>query len=619
MNGSFSLRFVFYRLVLGISLSYGMPATAVDWTITNLGTLGGDSYAFDINARGQVVGYSFTSGDVHHAFLFDGTMRDLGTLEGPTSEAFGINIHGQVVGNSDTSVQPHAFLFDGVMRDLGTLGGEDSVAFSINARGQVVGESTTNDDLATHAFLYDGAMRDLGTLEGATDYGSTAFDINDRGQVVGWSEMISDPVWHAFLFDGVMRDLGTLAGTGTAAYSINARGQVVGWGERYDVPARAFLYDGVMRDLGTLGGTRSWAYGINVRGQVVGASNPSGDVAVHAFLHDGAMRDLSTLPEVAAAGWQSLDYAGAINDSGQIVGAGVIGGQTRAFRLHPQTTSRYMRTVDPATLFILGCEQTNQSGLLILDFGSPRYNGTDYGTSLFQGFAAISSIESAVRYFLNGYYVCGGRGFMTVAVGTTSHGSQVTSEHGAAWGEMMTRLNNYISNYRDRLAVVGAIDIELDVPDGWATPLNARAWVDGYASTSLVSYYNYGDAQGCPTTGTGPCDNGWTQQDVWYVSWGSPANPLPVPEIYYNAPPGPPTHAQRWATLATLYSANPMFIPGVLTEWQACRDPNQSCAPGYNAPVQAWQQMMDALHAVTPDPTAVLQSILYSSDITWQN
>lgn len=353
-------------------------------------------------------------------------------------------------------------------------------------------------------------------------------------------------------------------------------------------------------------------------------SHLGGDTVEHAFFyHNGLMRDLNTFPEVAAAGWQGVsDDWPVINDSGQIAGTGVIGGVWHAFRLHPQTTSRYMQTVDPATLFNLGCAQTHQNGLLILDFGAPRYNGTDYGASLFQagGFTSISAIESAVRFFLNGYYLCGGRGFMTVAVGTTSHGPQVTWSHGAAWGQMLARLDDYISNHsfslRDRLAVVGAIDIELDVPAGWATPLNARAWVDGYASTSPVSYYNYGDAQGCPTMGTGPCVNGWTQEDIWYVSWGNAANPLPVPEIYFNLPPGPPTNARQWANLATLYGA-PMFIPGVLTTWGACNDVG-GCTPPTNSPPQAWQQMMDALYTVISDPNTV-QNVLYSSDITWQN
>jgi len=165
---------------------------------------------------------------------------------------------------------------------------------------------------------------------------------------------------------------------------------------------------------------------------------------------------------------------------------------------------------------------------------------------------------------------------------------------------------------------VGASDIELD----WNTPTNSRAWADGYASASSgISYFNYGDANGCPTTGTGNCvapHHTWTMEDVWYVSWGNSAKPLPVPEIYYNAPPGPPTHAQRWANLATLHSTNPMFIPGALTQWQACRDPGRTCDPGYNTPVQAWQQLMDALYNVAADPSTV-QNILYSSDITWQN
>jgi probable HAF family extracellular repeat protein len=330
-----------------------------------------------------------------------------------------------------------------------------------------------------------------------------------------------------------MRDLRTLGGTYSSATGINTSGQVVGESRLSgDAATHAFLYDGTdMRDLRTLGGTRSSAYGINASGQVVGLSFISGDTAQRAFLYDGtAMRDLDTLPEVVAAGWQSLGEGKlAINDSGQIVGTGLIGNQARAFRLHPQATSRYMQTIDPSTLFNLGCSQTNQNGVVILAFGGPRFNGIEYGTTLFSDpvafTASIAGIETSVQAFLDGYHSCAGNGMVTVAVGTSNSGSrtQVTAEHGLAWGEMIARLNDYIStsNYTDRLSVAGASDIELE----FSPPDTARAWVDGYRSASpTIGFFNYGDAAGCPPRAgcTGGWTPDWTQEDIFYVSWGNP-------------------------------------------------------------------------------------------------
>jgi probable HAF family extracellular repeat protein len=84
-------------------------------------------------------------------------MQDLGTLGGGYSGAFGINARGQVVGYSFTAAgDVHAFLWEAGkgMQDLGTLGGGYSVAFGINARGQIVGSSTTAaGDL--HAVLWE--------------------------------------------------------------------------------------------------------------------------------------------------------------------------------------------------------------------------------------------------------------------------------------------------------------------------------------------------------------------------------------------------------------------------------------------------------------------------------
>jgi probable HAF family extracellular repeat protein len=53
-------------------------------SIVDLGTLGGnESFAYDTNERGQVVGWSDTDSGSLHAVLWEaGTMQDLGTLGG---------------------------------------------------------------------------------------------------------------------------------------------------------------------------------------------------------------------------------------------------------------------------------------------------------------------------------------------------------------------------------------------------------------------------------------------------------------------------------------------------------------------------------------------------------
>ena len=63
--------------------------TAYEYEPIDLGTLGGEeSWAQDINNRGQVVGYSETADGDLHAFLWEkGVMTDLGTLGGDFSSA----------------------------------------------------------------------------------------------------------------------------------------------------------------------------------------------------------------------------------------------------------------------------------------------------------------------------------------------------------------------------------------------------------------------------------------------------------------------------------------------------------------------------------------------------
>ncbi|MCX5891288.1 MAG: HAF repeat-containing protein [Deltaproteobacteria bacterium] len=162
----------------------------------NLGTLpiSGASDAKGINDAGQVVGGS------GHAYLYSGAppLQDLGTLNpgvpAIASWANAVNAIGQVVGTSYTTVFIyHAFLWSGgVMQDLGTLPGSGSAseAYGIDTAGQVVGwsDTATSGDPIPHAFLYsDGVMHDLNNLVQnlpAGDVLAAAYGINDRGQII---------------------------------------------------------------------------------------------------------------------------------------------------------------------------------------------------------------------------------------------------------------------------------------------------------------------------------------------------------------------------------------------------------------------------------------------------
>ena len=334
-------------LFIGFGTRQASASGATSYTVKDLGTLGGPgSSPSDINDNGQVVGYSDSNADYPHAFLYEnGQMQDLDAFGG-RSWAQSINNQGQIVGgfrHPDDLDTSRAFLYEnGQMRDLGNLLGptsdhptNGSYALAINNNGQVVGNSDGFG--GTHAFLYgNGQMQDLGSLSGTAF--STAYGINDSGQVVGYANTGTGSQ-HAFLYEnGQMQDLGTLGGQSSNAFDINNNGQVVGSAAPSSGSQHAFLYkNGQMQDLGTLGGPGSGAEAINDSGQVVGFSN-TGSGSQHAFLYEnGQMKDLNSLiPQ--DSGW-ALEYAIGINKGGQIVGRGMINGESHAFLLTPPTAS----------------------------------------------------------------------------------------------------------------------------------------------------------------------------------------------------------------------------------------------------------------------------------------
>jgi probable HAF family extracellular repeat protein len=131
--------------------------TAATVTKKDLGTLGGtNSYATGINDNGQIVRHSDLSSGQLRAFIWKaGQFTSLPNLPGSTTGvANAININGQVAGYVRvTQTSNHAALWQGqTVRDLGTLGGPSSFAYAINDGSQIVGTADINQ-YQSEAFL----------------------------------------------------------------------------------------------------------------------------------------------------------------------------------------------------------------------------------------------------------------------------------------------------------------------------------------------------------------------------------------------------------------------------------------------------------------------------------
>ncbi|MEV4418040.1 hypothetical protein, partial [Catellatospora sp. NPDC049609] len=201
------------------------PERAFRWragTMIDLGTLGGPSASAQaVNNNGWVVGYSMLAdGVTTHAFLWrpGHGMTDLGSLGGD-SIAVDVNDSGVVVGYYVDDAQLHGFRWaNGVLTEITTTSGLPFVPSGINRYGMVSG--TAEDQPATWKA---GAVR----LYGLTGAEGTA--INDNGDVAavtGYPYYVPF-VWRA---SDMNEPLFTPAGTLFAGTSdLNEARHVVGW------------------------------------------------------------------------------------------------------------------------------------------------------------------------------------------------------------------------------------------------------------------------------------------------------------------------------------------------------------------------------------------------------
>jgi len=269
---------------------------------------------------------------------------------------------------------------------------------------------------------------------------------------------------------------------------------------------------------------------------------------------------------------------------------------------------------------------TVNSNLVILSFGAPIYiENVGYGTKLY-GYvpATTGQIATAAEQFARGYYECVSPdrvSRLTLGIGTTSYETSsgagyysiISPGHGKAWANMVNDVNTWLvsNGYSGQVTAVGAIDIETS----WAAVSKVKSWVDGYDSADKYMLLNFGAAEGCAYKRTQTyttCNGTWTQDDVYYVSYGvAPA--YPVPEIYltngYNA--------VQWALISLRgykTQGRAMEFMGVMTEYQACQQRGGCASIGIdNTPEAGWTQLSNELNA----DSRTAQYVKWSTDILW--
>jgi|GEM_PF-911627 len=307
-----------------------VPAfTPPRYQVTDLGTFGGrDSMARGINNSGQIVGTAAPPVGGSHAFVWqNGTMTDLGVPPNVlNSEGIAISSNGQVAvyGQINGSLARTFRWMGGPLIDLGSwmFGSAGNIQpKGINASGMIVGTATQLGVFPFHPFIWQsGTFTELPALPGVPPGYTQANAINDAGQVVGISRN------QAFIWQA-----GTISALGPgAANAINGAGHAAG----ANSPHAVLWRDGTTLDLGLLAGdTRAEAFAVNSLDQVVGVSFNG---AVPRAVIASPNWCLSNLNEriPPASGWV-LTVARGINDAGQIVGEGTIGGATHAFLLTP--------------------------------------------------------------------------------------------------------------------------------------------------------------------------------------------------------------------------------------------------------------------------------------------
>ena len=253
------------------------------------------------------------------------------------------------------------------------------------------------------------------------------------------------------------------------------------------------------------------------------------------------------------------------------------------------------------------CDQARKvpRGVVMLSFGAQRSASTNgFGVAI-----TNAQIVATTSAWAAGLAECA-TGPWEVSIGTSNSGS-VTQYNGymggVAWAKVVAAA---IAESDPRTVVSGSVDLE----PGWGPPGQARAWVDGYVRTTNARLWNFGSADGCPQSYTTDltCNNGWTIDDVLWVSSHAGPNVLAMPQIHTQSG----SQAKQWAVLAAraLAMGMPLRIAGITVQTAACSQVKAGCPTTGVSAWDGWAQVRRSLDAIS---TTVGTKVGAPMDIRW--
>ena len=247
---------------------------------------------------------------------------------------------------------------------------------------------------------------------------------------------------------------------------------------------------------------------------------------------------------------------------------------------------RDVQPIDTAVPVIraAACDQAQKvrRGVVVLSFGKQVDGGANgFGKNILN-----SEMVATTSAWAAGLAECG-PGPWEVAIGTSNSGG-VTAFNGYLGGRSWSKLVAAARAESDpRVVISGAVDLE----PGWGPSGQARAWVDGYVDSTTARLWNFGSADGCPQTfGTDlTCNNGWTVDDVLWVSSHAGPNVLAMPQVHTQSG----SQARQWAVLAAraIQMGMPLRIAAITVQTAACSQVSGGCPTTGISAWDGWAQL----------------------------